>query len=432
MKIQGLYENYPRRYGKAKTIVYNKNEFIRLVNRDNGHTDVFISVYSYSRLKEIDNIYKIDSSSAIIDKIFLDIDIKDWVDYDKSEILKFKEKIKSITKDMKLNRKQKKVISELIKEGKITGEKSKKTLKGIYLLYKKPEAESKLYVNIIKLEEYLRNLDLLRIWVFSGGGFHLYLYVNNDPFNKKVFNRNCADFLSDLVCDKDGTYYDEKIKLRKRRLWDPHSPPKLSQMARVIGTYNPRRKLYCISLTEEDLDKGFEHIKQMAKHPLININYLGKNIIKFSSSFDSNEILESCSLTFELEKYDYPDNIKDLLYSFGMLFNEIPLCIKRFMKPNQPLDYHERYILITYLYRCGLSKNEIIEVLKIILTSDRLYHCCGVIKNGYTPTGMEKSRIETQIEDIIENDYYLSCSQIKNYGLCVATCLLKDVLYYVS
>lgn len=372
MKIFGLYDQYPRRYGKSKRIVYDKKEFLNLVNRDNGYSDVFISIYAYLHLKEVKNTYKIDSASAIMDKIYLDMDFKDW------------------------------------------------------------DTEEQLFERILKLEKHLEKNKILRIWVFSGGGFHLYIYVKNRPNNKKYFFRNTINHISNLVCGKNETYIDENENEKIRRLYDPHCPPKLSQMARVIGTYNPRRHLFCISLTSWDLMMGLKHIKNKAKKQNGRIYYLGNTLMSFNEYYDSDDVMESCSTVLDLNIENYSTNMTELFNSLGILLNEIPLCMRHLLKENQKLNYNERFMLITFLYRCGLSENEIKEILKMVLTPDRLYHCCGVIKDGFRPSSLQKSRVETQIENIIENDYYISCKQVKNYGSCHPLCDIKDVLFHFS
>jgi len=373
MKIFGLYEQYPRRYGKSRKIVYSKKDFLNLANRDNGFMDVFLSIYAYSHLKEIKGEYKIDSSSAIMDKLFMDMDFKDW------------------------------------------------------------DSENQLYERIIKLEKILKEREILRVWSFSGGGFHLYIYIANKPDNKKYFYRNAVDYISKLVCNDNETYKDEDGNEKKRRLYDPHCPPKLSQMARVIGTYNPRRHKFCISLKEDDFLDDLDKIKERSKIQNQKINYLGRKLMSFPESFDVSGVLESCSALLEIDvEQNYSKNIEELLKSLGILMKEIPPCIKQFLKENLKLNYTERYFLITFLYRCGLNEKEIKEVLKLVLDKEKLYHCCGVIKDGFRPSGIQRSRIETQIPDIIENDYYISCQQVSNYGLCNPLCKLKDVLYYFS
>ena len=412
MKIYGLYEQYPRRYGKSKKVVYSKKDFLSLVNRDNGYNDVFISIFGYTRLKEINGIYKIDSESAVIDKLYNDMDTKDYVDY-----RDFYEQNPDLKK---------------IEKTEIKKLKEKKKKLDIYTKEKLPIAEQLLYEKAYELELILRKDNFLRVYVYSGGGFHLYNYIGNRPENKKYFCRNAIDHINKLVCKDEEKYIDIKGKERTRKIWDPHSPLKLSQMARVIGTYNPKRKLFCTSLDEHDLDMGMEWIKVKAKTQHNKIHYLGNKLMYFDESYDQSNILEKCSVILELNLEDYSSDIKELLESLGILWKEIPLCMKYFLQENQKLNYNERYLIITFLYRCGLSKKEIIEVLKLILTPKKLYHCTGVIINNYRPSSREKSRIEYQPDDIIENDYYISCFQVKNYGLCNLLCEIKDVLYYFS
>lgn len=413
IKIFGLYEQFPRRYGKSKKIVYSKKEFLSLVNRDNGYNDVFVSVFSYTVLKEGTNgNYKIDSESAIIDKLYIDMDTKDFVDYKN-----FYEQYPDFKN---------------IKEIEIEKLKEKKDKVETYTKENWSTAEQLLYKKAYKLELILRKDVILHVYVYSGGGFHLYIYIENRPENKKYFCTNAIDYINKLVCNNKEYYIDIDGKEKKRQIWDPHSPLKLSQMARVIGTYNPKRKLFCTSLDEYDLDMGIEWIKAKAKTQHNKIHYLGKRLMYFDNSYDQSNVLEKCSEILELNLKDYSSNIKELLESLGILWEEIPLCMKYFLKENQELDYNERYLIITFLYRCGLSKKEIIEVLKLILTPKKLYHCTGVILGNYRPSSLQKSRIEYQTDDIIENDYYISCSQVKNYGMCNVLCKIKDVLYYFS
>jgi len=372
-RVFGLYDLYPRRYGESKKIIYSKPEFLKLANRDNGYSNVFISVYAYEGFKEVNGITKIDSDTAIVDKIFMDMDLKDW------------------------------------------------------------DNKEDLYNKVIDLEmKHLRKNNILRVWVFSGGGFHLYIYIRNIPNNKKNFCRNACNYVSNLVCDEDEYYTDSDGNERIRRIWDPHCPIKLSQMARVIGTYNPKRHQYCVSLTEEDFGKGLNHIITKSKKQDIHVHYLGKIPMEFDETLDTTEVIEKCNVLIDSGIDSFSDDLIELLDSLGIPFNEIPLCMKYFLRENQKLDYTERYLIITFLYRCGLNESEIKEVLRIILSPDRLYHCCGIIKDGYIPSSLQKARVETQITNIIDNDYHISCTQVKNYGYCNKLCDLSDILYYFS
>jgi len=406
--LYGLYEQYPRRYGKSSKILYSKEEFIKYVNRDNGFIDVFISVYAYANLKQVKTDYKIDSKSAIIDKLFIDIDIKDYIDYDEL-----------YEKHPHLNLYPIKEAEKLFKE---------------YETPRIAQARLDFWEDVRKLENILRNRNILRIWVFSGGGSHTYIYIENDVINKKEFCRNALNNISNMIYGKENEikYVNKDGKKIVRKLYDPKCPLKLSQLARVIGTYNPRRKQYCISLVEDDFNLELNDIFEKSKKPNNKIHYLGNKLMFFPKILDTPLFSNGCSVILEtlkdLEKIS--DNLEELLKSLGILWCDVPNCMKYFLRLNQRLNYTERYLLITFLYRCGLSKNEIIEVLRLVLTADRFYHCCGKIKDNYKPSGRERGRVETQIKDIIDNDYYISCSQVKDFGYCHKDCNFGSVLEF--
>lgn len=430
-KIFGLYDRYPRRYGKSKKIIYSKKDFTTCVNRDNGFRDVYISVFSYNRLKEVDNEYRIDSDSAILDKIYIDMDFKDWVDYDKEKITTFANNLKENTKGLSLSKKEKGILKKILEESE-PNEEDIDIFYDIYEKYDLKNAEKKLFNKVKLLERTLKKWNVLRVWVFTGGGFHLYLYVSNKPNNKRVFYRNVVDHLSKIVCEEDEEYINKKGFRKIRKLWDPHCPPKLSQMARVIGSKHPRRKNYCISLVEQDIAMGLSHIKKWSKSQNNKIHYLGNKLMKFSKSLDNENIITKCSTTYNLNLKNISSDLKILLEDYGILWEEIPPCMINLLIENSRHNYTERFLLITFLYRCGLSEEEVKEVLKLILTPDRLYHCCGILKNGYKPQGKQKGSIEYQVKNIITNDYLVSCKQMKAYDMCNPFCRFKDVLYHFS
>lgn len=425
LKISGLYDEFPRRYGKS-TIVYNKDELLSLIHRDNGYTDVFISVYSYNNVINNNGKLKLDSSSANINKIFMDADFKTYIDYS----VGYKKFFINIEKNNIKKQKQYKIIQKVISR-KLLSEKERYYINKCYEKFMTPEAEKELYFDILKLESHLNSKKLLRVWVFSGGGFHLYLYIKNKPVNKKYFCKRVLVYLNNIVYKNNKEkIVDDKGKTREKTIYDHYCPLKLSQLARIIGTYNPKRKSYCISLTREQLLSGLDNIKELAKKSQKKVNYIGNNLILFDNSFDSEEEDHNCSILIDNTNIEISDDVFDTLENSGILKQEIPPCIRKLLLKDQDLGYNERYLLITFLYRCGLPKPEIIEVLKLTLSAKKLFHVCGVIKDGYIPSPIERSRVETQIQNIISNDYYISCEQLIDADLCSKICMTKDPLHY--
>lgn len=80
--MTGLFNTFPRemgfpeRTGKYRCIE-DKEEFIKIIDAFNGRKNVYTTIYSFGTIKE-GKYYKIpDYDSAIVDKVFLDLDSKD-------------------------------------------------------------------------------------------------------------------------------------------------------------------------------------------------------------------------------------------------------------------------------------------------------------------------------------------------------------------
>jgi len=66
-----LFSMFPRQVGRHRKLVYTREQFLNYVNHNNGFTDVFTSIYSFTALDEKG---KVRRESAVVDKVFWDFD----------------------------------------------------------------------------------------------------------------------------------------------------------------------------------------------------------------------------------------------------------------------------------------------------------------------------------------------------------------------
>jgi hypothetical protein len=79
---------FPREMGLPRTIAYNLKEYLRFINLNNGKRGaVYTTIYHYNAIDESTRFTKPIYETAVIDKMFFDIDNKDCNPYDEAKKL---------------------------------------------------------------------------------------------------------------------------------------------------------------------------------------------------------------------------------------------------------------------------------------------------------------------------------------------------------
>ncbi len=214
--------------------------------------------------------------------------------------------------------------------------------------------------SLLNFHNYLERKNLIHCINFSGGGFHIYVGIQfpNDLKNKKAAVGNAQIALGDELQLKIGINGDSDI--------DGHIIGNIAQLVRVPGTYNLKRKLYCIPLTHKDLDLPLEKIKEKAKTQHFGVHVFGKEFLDLSK-FDSESILKKYEDTINLENSGDVDSDKVNISTF-------PPCIKEFMKEKQ-LKHRWRYVFMLYCRELGLPLGATIKILRQFLDHATFHHC---------------------------------------------------------
>lgn len=269
---------------------------------------------------------------------------------------------------------------------------------------------NKMMSDVIKFDNQYK--EYKRIIAFSGRGFHLYIAHedSNHIQYKSDYIKNYQYFLNkDLNMPVDSSCIGRKEKLM-----------------RIINSRNNKTKLYCISLESEDLLKGINYIRELAKKPR-KIKILGKKTLNFIKEFDIQDTTYVNIPNFDFKTQDIQFDEKYMsMNALGIEIEGIPPCIQYLININDH-SYDERRFLILYFKYCGLSLENTRSLLKLILNPSKYYHVTGEkigkIDRKYL------GRVENQDISLYKKDYYISCNKIKSIGLCSDKCNFKDVLH---
>lgn len=254
---------------------------------------------------------------------------------------------------------------------------------------------------ILNFHKKLKNLKHLLI--FSGRGFHVYIFTKGYEFikNKKDCLYNAQLNMLKFIGLK------EKIDIDERPLGD------IARIVRVPNTQHIETKKFCITLTEEDLEKGLDWIKEKAKKPCYEFTYYGNELFDISK-FDIER-------TEKIEMIKIPENVKIEIDRNSLLKN-IPVCISNMMIKDY-VDWDSRYHIISYFRDRGYIIQETNEIL--------IKYLKGKIKHGHD--NYEHCILtEKQLQYLYKRpELFFSCDRIKKDGHCIEGCKMKNGGVYI-
>ena len=230
---------------------------------------------------------------------------------------------------------------------------------------------------ILKFSTVLIEKNIKHTIFFSGGGFHVYIYVNPKiKLNNKIQTLKNAQY---YLIGKFDIHPDMQVV---------NSSP-VARISRIINTYNFRRRKYCIPITRTDLAQPMEHIFKKSEKKQNPITIYGEKFFSIKK-FDKD-------MPEFKPKIEMDDTIAGDI-------SQIPLppCIKKLIK--KEMRWRERYLLITWLKENTISRTMCKGFLKQILSEKKYWHCV---------------HFEKQVKDIYDKDgFFPKCETIDCEGKC--------------
>jgi len=263
------------------------------------------------------------------------------------------------------------------------------------------------FENLKKLHAWAKENSYKHLLVFSGGGFHFYLLTKNfdDLQNPKFALREVQEFIANT----------NKLTIGRPDIADidEHIRGNVAQIATVPNTFNTRRRRYCIPLTEEDLEKGKEHIRQKAKSQAFDFVWYGTELFDISTYDGHPSIGKIEELGIELQ--DRIGNDVEL--------SRLPPCISaKFLC--EYVSFRDRYHMYTWLRDLGYTIKQI-ETLIVKYWSD--------IDGGPTAKSLAEYILKRrQINKVFDREDVLAanCETLRMENFCVKkVCKFRNKLY---
>ena len=246
--------------------------------------------------------------------------------------------------------------------------------------------------DMCKLHSYCKKEHIRHTMVFSGGGYHFYIFCKNG----KGLKNNKTALLG------AHNHFTNMLELAL----DPHIKGDVARVSRVPNTWNGKRKRFCIPIDSEDLKLGDAHIREKAKKQNFKFQMYGKNLLDMQQ-FDNG--LQADFIRMELDAEAKKVIVED------DLLKKLPLCVAHWLQKGDP-GWRERFLLIVYFRDQGYLINETCAILKKFLSPKKYDHC---IKSERQPQYLYSR------PDLM----FPLCERLEMEGHCFKGCKHRNKIY---
>ena len=241
--------------------------------------------------------------------------------------------------------------------------------------------------SVKRLSNCLQSNGFKHIVLFSGAGFHVYLFTETccaKTNYKQYVLKTQEHFIKQL-----NLTVDEKV------IGD------VARVATVPNTWNTRRRRFCIPLSEKDMEHDFDFISNKAKTQQFDFQIIGDKLFNIQKLGVTIECGNECNII------EVPDEVKREIQHNDVL-KSLPLCISSplFNAKKEKIGWRGRYLIIQYLIDTGYLTGEIKAIFEHFMTGNEYTHCV---------------REEKQIDYVYRRDGNMvpRCESLKQEKFCV-------------
>jgi len=256
---------------------------------------------------------------------------------------------------------------------------------------------------IRKLNKVCEALDLKRTFIFSTGGFWAFICAKNGEHLKHPKNA-LKNAQLHLALDKcNFSIYNKNEK----GIIDPylndidyHIIGDISRVARLPGSYDTKRKLFCISISLFDINKGMEHIKAKATKQSFDLYVYGNKFLDMKQ-FDTAPP--------SIESIDLPEG------NYSYKRTGMPPCVWQWITESSMATYRARFLATVWLKEKGWPKS-------LINKTVQEYWAKHLRTDGLS-SNYEHWQKTQVLKLVFRNDYvFPKCETLYCEGLCNGKC----------
>jgi len=197
---------------------------------------------------------------------------------------------------------------------------------------------------------------------FTGGGFGLFIFTNSKRLkNPKSALRNYQIKMAKQLNMTIGKPMKADV--------DEHVVGDIARITRIPNTFNAKKKrqLYCIPIIEEDFNKSFDEIKDMAKKQrILNAGFLfGEKFVSLLE-FDKEQSLDSLMMKDVVVREVEDKNVQEILSLLP------PLIVK--LLQNRKDGWRDRYIQVIAMKELGFPKGLASAICRKFWSREKFYH----------------------------------------------------------
>jgi hypothetical protein len=201
----------------------------------------------------------------------------------------------------------------------------------------------------------LTEQNILHTLVFSGKGFHIYVFckLSDEDVQGWVKKEAIRNFITSTF---------KKLKYDEVVVGD------LARITRIPNTFNFRRKRWCIPLSSKFLELSYDEICKKAEKQNLEWDFFGKKKIVLKVEEIKNEVKKFNEVDIE--------DVKKILITEPIF----PPFLKKIIDKKKYFwdrsgGWKERYLIILWLKEIGFTFKECVAYLKSILTKPEFVHC---------------------------------------------------------
>ena len=247
----------------------------------------------------------------------------------------------------------------------------------------------------VKLHKYLTQEDLMHTIIFSGKGFHVYVFAEQP-------NRGES---SKALLEAAQMFFVEKLHLTI----DPTCVGDIARFFGIPSTINLKHNLFVCFISEEDLMKGYSFLKEKAKNQHSQMIIYGRNKMSFDNLKVDSSIIDMSSMKIS----DFNIEIDDKILS-----NAPPCIIQALTDTNKDwkgTHWKARWLFAVWAKENGWSPIMIDNIARKYFSK---FPRTDGLKNNYNH--FKKVNVLNYVFQ--RDEFFPQCEKVSKMGLCPGKC----------